>query len=172
MRRFFLLMTYVIEFAACAFIGWLYEEALELIVNHAYGDRGLLHVPLIPIYGFGGMILLLCYRKKEHSALFVFLTSAVITTVLELAASYPLQKILGFIPWYYEGWPLNYEGRISLLSSLIFGGLSVLLVKVIHPLCRKLEKAPAAPVYIAGLIFSGIFLIDGAVVLIGPLLKG
>ena len=57
MQRFTLAMTYLIEFTVCAFCGWLYEEGLELAVNHAYADRGLLHLPVLPIYGFGGLLL-------------------------------------------------------------------------------------------------------------------
>ena len=157
-------MTYVIEFTAGAFIGWLYEEGLELIVNHAYADRGLLHMPFIPIYGFGCLLLLLLYGRKEHSAPFIFISSTLITTLLELAASYPLQKILGYLPWYYGAWPLNYEGRISLISSLIFGLLATVYMKLIHPQCRRLEKAPALPVNAAGIILLAAFIIDAATV--------
>ena len=158
------LMTYIIEFAAGSFFGWIYEVALELIVNHSYADRGILHMPLIPIYGFGCLLLLLLYGKKEHSALFVFATSAVITTVLELVVSYPLEKVLGYLPWTYEVWPLNFDGRISLVSSLIFGALATAFLKLIHPLCRKLEKAPAAPVYILGGLLAAAIIADALLV--------
>lgn len=157
-------MTYMIEFTAGAFWGWLYEEALELILHHAYADRGILHMPLIPIYGFGCLLLLLVYRKKEYSAPFIFVSSALITTALELIASYPLEMILGYLPWYYGGWFLNYEGRISLPSSLLFGLLAAVFMKLIHPLCRKLEKAPPVVVNTFGIIFALAFFIDAGFV--------
>lgn len=155
-------MTYMIEFTAGSFWGWLYEEAVELAVNHAYGDRGLLHMPLIPIYGFGCLLLLLLYRRRNYSAPFIFVSSAVIATVLELVASYPLQKFLGYLPWYYADWPLNYEGRISLVSSILFGVLATVFMKLIHPQCRRLEKAPPAVVNTLGVIFLLAFLTDAA----------
>lgn len=164
MRKLALLMTYMIEFTVCALIGWLYEEALELIVCHAYSDRGVLHLPLLPIYGFGGLLVIFLYRKKTHSALFVFFSSMIATTVLELAASYPIEHFLGHLPWYYGAWPLNYEGRISLISSILFGLLALLLVKAVHPLCRKLEKAPAKPVIVIGFLLLSMFLIDTGIV--------
>lgn len=153
-------MTYVIEFAVSAFYGWIYEIALELIFHHSYTDRGVLHMPLIPIYGFGCLLLLLLYRKKDHSALFIFITSTVAATVLELIASYPLEMLLGYLPWSYEEWPLNYDGRISLISSLLFGVLTVVFLKFIHPLCRKLEKAPSVPVIISGAVIGAVMLTD------------
>ncbi|MBQ7274374.1 MAG: putative ABC transporter permease [Clostridiales bacterium] len=161
-NKFTLLMTYMIEFTAGSLWGWLYEEGLELIVNHAYSDRGLLHMPLIPIYGFGCLLLLLLYRGKEYSAPFIFISSAVLTTLLELIASYPLKKILGYLPWYYGAWPLNYEGRISLFSSLLFGLLAAVFMKLIHPQCRRLEKAPPAVVNTLGIVFLLAFLTDTA----------
>ena len=153
------ILTYVIEFTVCALCGWLYEEGLELAVYHAYADRGVLHLPLLPIYGFGGLLLVLLYRKR-NSAWFVFLTSTVVTTILELVASYLLERVLGWIPWDYSAWVLNFEGRISLFSSLIFGGLALLLVKAVHPFCRKLEDAPDLPVIAAGSLCTAAFAVD------------
>lgn len=152
MKRFTLIMSYCIEFTVCALCGWLYEEGLELAVNHAYTDRGVLHLPLLPIYGFGGLLLVLLFRRHSHP-LFVFLVSSAITTVLELAASYPLERVLGYLPWWYGEWPCNFEGRISLFSSLIFGGLALFLVGVVHPLCRYLaKKAKPALLCTAGIL--------------------
>ena len=159
-------MTYMIEFTVCALCGWLYEVGLELIVNHAYHDRGVLHLPLIPIYGFGGLLLLLVYRKKEYSSVFIFISSMIMTTLLELIASYPIEKVLGYLPWSYRTWFLNFDGRISLPSSIIFGLLSLLLMKVIHPLCRKLENAQTAAVIIAGIMCMALFVTDGVILLI------
>ena len=159
MKRFTFTMRYVIEFTVCAFIGWLYEEGLELAVYHDYSDRGVLHLPLLPIYGFGGLLLVLLYRK-HNSAPFVFVTGAAVSTLLELAASYPLEQALGYLPWDYSDWVCNFEGRISLPSALIFGGLALLLVKAVHPLCRKLTHAPPAAVNILGMLFAAAFLTD------------
>lgn len=162
MRKFTLLMTYVIEFTLGALCGWLYEEGVELVVNHAYADRGLLHMPLIPIYGFGCLLLLLLYRKKEYSAPFIFISSTLTTTLLEYIASYPIEAFLGYLPWYYGAWPLNYEGRICLISSLLFGLMATVFMKLIHPQCRRLEKAPPAVVNTIGIALSAAFIIDAA----------
>ena len=160
-------MTYMIEFTLGAFWGWLYEEALELIIHHGYTDRGILHMPLIPIYGFGCLLLLLVYRKKEYSAPVIFISSAIISTALELIVSYPLEAVLGYLPWSYGEWFLNYQGRISLPSALLFGLLAAVFMKLIHPQCRKLEKAPPAIVNTIGIIFALAFIIDAGFVFLG-----
>lgn len=157
--RFTWVCSYMVEFAVCGLCGWLYEEGLELLVNHAYADRGVLHLPVLPIYGFGGLLVIVLFRKRNHW-LWVFGLSTLATTVLELAASYPLERILGYLPWYYGAWPLNFEGRISVLSSLIFGALALLLVKAVHPLCRWFAHRPAWLVNAAGIAIGAALLTD------------
>lgn len=169
MKKLTLAMSYVIEFTVCAFCGWLYEEGLELAVNHAYADRGVLHLPLLPIYGFGGLLVVWLFRRNHHPA-FVFVVSTLATTVLELAASYPLERMLGYLPWYYGEWVLNFEGRISLFSSLIFGGLALLLVNAVHPLCRRLAGQPPALVHTLGAVCAAALLGDSILTFIVPLL--
>ena len=168
MRPLFLVLSYVIEFTVCGFCGWLYEEALEFAVFREFSDRGVLHLPVLPIYGFGGLLLVWLFRKRNHPA-FVFAVSTVVTTVLELAASYPLEKALGYLPWWYGEWPLNFEGRISLLSSLLFGVLALLLVNLVHPACRKFAAwAKPAVVGILGTLLLAVIAVDAVTVFILP----
>ncbi len=160
MKRFSWLCSYAVEFTVCAFCGWLYEVLLGFAVYHAYADRGVLHLPVCPIYGVFGMILLLLFRK-HNSTVMVFAVSTLLTTVLELASSYLLECTIGYVPWDYSDWIWNFEGRVSVLSSLIFGVLSLILVKVVHPLIRKFhEKAPVWLVGGLGVLFTAVILGD------------
>lgn len=168
MKRFSWFCSYIAEFTVCAFCGWLYEILLEFAVYHAYTDRGLLHLPICPIYGVFGMILLLLFRR-HNSAVIVFTVSTVLTTLLELGSSYLLQYTIGWVPWDYSDWAWNFEGRISLPSSLIFGVLSLILVKAVHPLMRKFhEKAPDWLVCGLGMLFAVVILGDTLRTLVLP----
>ncbi|MDE7292891.1 MAG: putative ABC transporter permease [Oscillospiraceae bacterium] len=122
------------EFLVCAFIGWCYEVLLTWAVLGVFIDRGLLSIPICPIYGIGallmGEIVSLSGTKRVGG---IFLVCAVSATVLELASSYVIEAILGHGLWSYRDWCFNFEGRISLFSSLIFGGMGVLFIKVIRP---------------------------------------
>lgn len=140
------------EFMVYSFAGWVYETALGWLVYQEWQDRGALRLPVCPIYGFGGMLLLLLFRRK-CSGLTVFAVSAVLTTLLELACSYLLDMIGRPQLWSYEGWLLEFEGRISLPSSLIFGAMSVIMVKLAHPLLERLcGKLPVWAVGILGIV--------------------
>lgn len=134
---------YAIEFTLCSFCGWVYEVLLNFIIYQHYTDRGVLHLPLCPIYGFAGLMLLLLFRR--HGTWWgIFLGSAAIPTILELITYEPLRRIMGYSLWNYGAWWCNFRGIISLPSSLLFGFMGLLLLKGIHPLMDTIrQKSPA-----------------------------
>lgn len=56
--------------------------------------------------------------------------------------------------WSYRDWDFNFfDGRISLYSSLMFGVLSLILIRAVHPLVNKFsEKSSARTISITGSI--------------------
>ena len=150
--------SYAAEFAVCGFVGWLYEITVMYVMYHKYEPRGFLHLPILPIYGCFGLILLLIFRRRS-GAVFVFVVSTAVTTAGELAASYIIEAVLGEQLWTYHMWRFNFQGRIALYSSLMFGGLSLLLVKAVHPLmrmfCKKLPRVCAAAGCICAAAIAG-----------------
>lgn len=131
---------YVIEFTLCGICGWVYETLLTSYLWGEYAERGFLHIPVLPIYGVFAFLLLPVFRK--HNGFFtVFFGSMAITTVLELISSYLIEAILHKRLWNYSSWDFNFfDGRIALYSSLIFGLLSLILIKVVHPAVDKFAK--------------------------------
>ena len=122
------------EFIISGFIGWCYETIITSVYLGHFEDRGVLPVPLLPIYAFFALFLSLVYRKKEPSWYIVFIVCTVVTTIFEYISAVVTEKIYGYMLWDYFAWPLNFQGRISLFSSLIFGAFSVLFVKGVRPL--------------------------------------
>lgn len=122
------------EFLICAFIGWAYEVLLTLAVDGVFVNRGLFAIPICPIYGLCALLLPPAVRlARVRSAGGIFIVTAAAATVFELAASYIIEAVLGYGLWSYSRWAFNFDGRISLFSSLIFGALGVLFIKVIRP---------------------------------------
>lgn len=132
------------DFIIGGFIGWIYETVLTSIVWGQYAERGVLPIPILPIYGFFAVILPFFF-KKEHNIFLIFIISTAGATIFELIGAYLTEALLHERLWSYTAWKFNYfDGRISLFSSLIFGAMSVLFVKCIHPLTEKLIlKIPA-----------------------------
>ena len=82
-----------------------------------------------------------------------------VTTAGELISSYIIEAVIHEKLWTYSMWRFNFQGRIALYSSLMFGALSVLLVKAVHPLMRyitgKLPKAAAVTGVICAVVITG-----------------
>ena len=158
--KFSTFCRYAVEFSLCSLCGWVYEALLELLVYGRYTDRGMLHLPVCPIYGFAGFALLFLFRSRR-SWLTVFAGSVLLPTVLELVSYAPLEKIAGYPLWDYSAWLWNYRGIISLPSSLLFGVMGLLLVKGIHPLMDLVHrKMPEKWLCIAGILCTGTLLTD------------
>lgn len=154
------------EFLCWSFIGWLYEILLAYIAYGRYEDRGILHLPFCPIYGFCGLIVLLTLGRIKNKALF-FTASTVMITVIEYAVSYILDKCFNLWLWDYFGWKFNLNGRVALGSSLIFGALSLLMIKVLHPCADKIyEKMPNWLSAVIGVCSAALLLCDFVFVII------
>lgn len=161
------LSALVLEFTAYSFIGWLYETILTSAVWGRFAERGWLHLPICPIYGFCAMALLLILRRIKSPAL-IFVVGTAVTTAAELAASYVLDLFIDDSLWDYNNWAFNFQGRIALGSSLIFGILCVLLIKVLHPFAEYLaDKASCRVLKIAAAITLAIIFADTVATLIG-----
>ena len=132
-------------------IGWCYEVFLEVVVYRwGFSNRGLLWGPYLPVYGVGAALLLLCLRplmrrklrlgQANVTPLIVFLAVVLLTTAVELAASYLLEWTTGGWLWDYTGYAIQWQGRICLSASLRFGIGGIIALYLFQPL---LEKAVA-----------------------------
>lgn len=161
----------VLFLTVCGLIGWCYETVFTSILwGHFCGffSRGLLHVPVCPIYGFFAILLLCIFRLPLFRprtgwsrCICAFLLGSIVSTLLELGCSYVLEAVLNEPLWSYEGWFLNFQGRISLPSSLLFGALTLVLITVVEPLFQRVTaKFSQYTVYITGTACSLILCID------------
>lgn len=144
-RRRIALVIYA--FTAAAVGGWLYEECCVYFMYGYLYKRGMLHLTLCPIYGFGAWGLYLLLRKVKSTPLF-FLLSVIIASAFEYACSYLLEMIFHRSFWTYSDWAFSVNDRISLISSCIFGLLAVFFAKCLLPLLTKLVRRGKAQLHL------------------------
>ena len=132
-QKFSLLMF---GFIAAAFGGWVYEEICVYLLYHHIYNRGMLHLTLCPIYGFGAWGLYLLLHRIRKTWLY-FICSVLIASAFEYGCSYLLEFLFHRSYWTYQGWPLSVQDRISLISSLIFGLLAVIFARLILPALKR-----------------------------------
>ena len=119
-------------------MGWIYETLFCTIKTGEWDNRGFLFGPVCPIYGTGTVTIITIVGLANEGGLSmlpwqVFLISVVGSAILEYVTSWALEKLFHAVWWDYSHLPLNLHGRISLFTSLGFGGGGLLIVYVLAP---------------------------------------
>ena len=59
-------------FMACSFLGWIYEVLVGIFETHVgYVNRGYLFGPYLPIYGFGGLMVIALLTKVRDKKIYI-----------------------------------------------------------------------------------------------------
>ena len=140
------LLEYIYIFFFFAIAGWIWECTLYLVRDHVLVNRGTKYGPWVPIYGYGGILVILLLYRFRHSKVRVFLYGIIISTAFEYLTSVVLEYGLNVVYWDYSDEPFNLCGRISLVSSLAFGVFSLLGTYLFAPaaagIARKIPPKP------------------------------
>jgi uncharacterized membrane protein len=152
-------------FLVYAFFGWVYESIWCDVIYHRRGfhNHGVLFGPWLPLYGFGFFIILGIFRLlKIKKPVPTFIVGGLIATVAELIASYVIEATVGHSMWSYQGYPLNFDGRIALVPSLMFGLLITAAMCLIQPAIMKLQAklGDSKAHNICFIIIASLFFID------------
>ena len=129
---------WILLFFLYAFIGWIWECAYVSTIQAwkkktwRFINRGFLHGPVIPIYGFAAIAILWATIGVRESRCAIFVLGALTATLFELVTGTAMEKLFKVKYWDYSNIPLNYKGHICFFVSLFWGFFSVLLVQGIH----------------------------------------
>lgn len=163
---------YYLYFMMYSILGWIYEVFLEVVVYRwGFSNRGVLFGPYCIIYGTGALILIFCLSGLQKKRIYlgkvlitpvlVFIGIVVITTVLELIASYIMEFTQGEWLWDYTRFSFNFEGRVALNPSIRFGIGGMVFLYLLQPLFRKLTgKMSDKVLYTVSLILLILFIAD------------
>ncbi len=124
---------WLLFFFLYCFLGWVWESCYVSARQRRWVNRGFLHGPLLPIYGFGAVIILWATLPVRQSLPLIFLLGMLAATALEYVTGAAMEALFKVRYWDYSHQPCNLHGYICLTSSLAWGAFSVLLVKVLHP---------------------------------------
>ncbi|MGL4369577.1 MAG: putative ABC transporter permease, partial [Spirochaetota bacterium] len=141
----------IVLFGVFAFMGWILETVYRSITNHRFVNAGYLYGPFTPIYGAGGIIVMLVgIFMDSWSIPAQILTFGILTTALELAVGICIEKIFGYRLWSYDGYWMNYKGVICPLYGLIWAVISWAAYYFIFPVTYiSISRIPDVYVRIA-----------------------
>ena len=139
-------MLWFWSFMAYSFAGFLLEVAFARLVGGRPDRKGLLVLPLCPVYGAGACLILALPGWVDERPWALFLMGGLAATAVEYLAALYHEKVFGVSFWSYEGLPGNVRGKVCLPFSLAWGGFSLGLVYWLHPLLAPWMARVPAPV--------------------------
>lgn len=155
------ILFFVMYFFIYSFLGWVSESIYCSIGNKKIINRGFLNGPICPIYGIGAMALIALLRNKPQDLVSLFLCGIVLTSILEYMSGYILEKIFHTKWWDYSTKRFNIKGRVCLKNSIIFGFMSIILMKVIRPITIEIvENIPVKTLLSLDIVILGWFVVD------------
>lgn len=125
--------TIFLYFVVYAFLGWVCESIYVSLGQKKWVNRGFLHSPICPIYGFGALLVLYILDPFKTSPLAIFGLGILVTSCLEYFTSWLMEAIFHIRWWDYTTYKYNLNGRICLKNSLMFGCLGLVAVYGIQP---------------------------------------
>lgn len=156
--RCYTILHLVLLFFIFSFIGWLWEVSLHLISDGQFVNRGVLHGPWLPIYGTGGVIILILLKKLRSRPGLELIAAMVVSGIVEYYTSWYLEMSHNGQKWWdYTGYFLNLNGRICAEGLLTFGFGGLAIVYLVAPLLdNQLKKAKKKVLIVvaAGLLIS------------------
>ena len=149
-------------FIIFSFIGWCSEVLyVGIFYEHKFVNRGFLHGPICPIYGFGGCAIMLLPPKILSTWVPLFFLSMFLCSVVEYFISWLLEKLFNTLWWDYSHYKFNINGRVCLLNSLLFGAMGILSVHfVIPPILYVLNLLSEKVIYISSTVIAVALTVD------------
>lgn len=130
----------VLYFFIYAVLGWFFETTYCVILDGEFVKRGFFYGPYLPVFGFGAIIVLKLVAPYCKTVISLFLVSIIGCTVLEYFTSIAIESIFHVQLWDYSKNFWNYQGRICLVNSLLFGIMAVAVMYLMHPTVSKVIR--------------------------------
>ncbi len=132
--RSYSLLSVIELFFAYSLAGWLWEMVFYLAQTGEFVNRGMLHGPWLPIYGCGGVLIILLLKPFREKPALLFFTTVIVCGVVEYFTSWILEVLFDSKWWDYTGYFMNLNGRICLEGLLVFGMAGLAFTYIISPL--------------------------------------
>ena len=109
MLGLYTLPQWVLLFFSYGFLGWVWESGYVSVRQKHWVNRGFLHGPVIPIYGFGAVAILALCAPVAGSLPMLFFSGMFWATALEYATGWAMERMFHVRYWDYstEKWNLN-----------------------------------------------------------------
>lgn len=161
LKILFLFMIY-------ALIGWMWETPYVSFNEKKYINRGFLSGPYIPIYGFACITIILSmgiFNNMNNNSVITIICQilfiSLVSAVWEYCTSFGLEIIFKTRWWDYSKHKFNFNGRIALDYTILFGIGGYILWRFVNPFVENVyDLLPTDVLYIILFGYYFIFMID------------
>lgn len=145
------------------FFGWCFESTYVSIRKRRFVNRGFMRGPFLPLYGTGGIMMLLVSMPFKDNLFMVYIAGCVGATVLEYVTGVVMESLFKVRYWDYSNQKFNFQGHICLSSSLAWGFLTIFMTELLH---KQVERVvfliPNGVLTVVTLILTAIIFSDFA----------
>lgn len=120
-----------------SFFGWCFESAYVSLKKKHFVNRGFIRGPFLPLYGSGAIMMLVVSIPFRDNLFLTYLAGCVAATALEYVTGVAMEALFKVRYWDYSSQPFQFQGQICLGSTLAWGGLTILMTRVVH---RPIEQ--------------------------------
>lgn len=114
------------------FVGWCIESSYVSIRTKKLTNRGFMRGPFLPLYGSGGIMMLVVSMPFQDSIIKTYLAGCVGATILEYITGVAMEALFKIRYWDYSNQKFNFQGHICLKTTLSWGGLTILMTEIVH----------------------------------------
>lgn len=138
--RHYSIPSLIMMFFIYSNFGWTWELFYYFLMKGKLINRGVLHGPILPIYGVGGLFILIFLNVFRKRPFVHFIMTMVLCGSLEYFSGWALEKIFDQKWWDYSGYFLNINGRICAEGMFVFGVAGLAFIYVLSPLLDNLMR--------------------------------
>jgi uncharacterized membrane protein len=130
-------MQWLFLFFFYSFFGWCFESTYVSVHEKHFVNRGFMRAPFLPLYGSGGIMMLVVSKPFYENLVLVFIAGCIGATALEYVTAVVMEALFKVRYWDYSHKKIHFQGRISLESSIVWGICTVVFT---HFLQIPIEK--------------------------------
>lgn len=125
--------SWLVYFYFYSIFGWFFESGNVSIRQKKWVNRGFMRGPWLPLYGSGAVVILIVTLPFADYPLAVYFAGAVGATILEYITGVAMLALFKVRYWDYSYRKIQFQGHICLVSTVVWGFLSLLMVYGVHP---------------------------------------
>lgn len=137
------------------FFGWCFESSYVSLKNRHPVNRGFMRGPFLPLYGSGAVMMLIVSMPFQHNLVLTYIAGCIGATALEYVTGVTMEALFKVRYWDYSNQRFNFQGQICLSSTLAWGGLTILMTRVVHkPIEQMVLSIPEGVLSVAVFVLT------------------